>query len=281
MSEDLHRIHDMLAALFMALSPATFMAVVVVMLGLGVWVTRKGWHSRRVARAVANAPLVDLRSSAGGLVKIRGTAQPTAANPGGGPSSLIWYSRTRRTGSNSSTLATTDNSLIRDDHDVCAVNTDKTTILPSASVAKDGFLDQHTSSVEKALYSGDAVFALGELRRELPALAGVSDAGCQLASCGGVLLVSGGTEREARVLYSLRFAVQAPLALLCFGLLGFGTWAHVVGYLRQAATDCTPAGLRCADATKSKDDPTPTFGRPIRLAGSGRHPQGGFQGAAR
>jgi len=187
MSEDLRRIHDALAALFMALSPATFMAVVVVMLGLGVWVTRKGWHSRRVARAVANAPLVDLRSSAGGLVKIRGTAQPTAANPGGGPSSLIWYSRTRRSGSNSSTLATTDNSLIRDDHDVCAVNTDKTTILPSASVAKDGFLDQHTSSV----------------------------------------------------------------------------------------------GLRCADATKSKDDPTPTFGRPIRLAGSGRHPQGGFQGAAR
>ena len=230
MTEDLHRIHDMLAALFMALSPAVFVAVIVVLLGLGLWITRKAWHSRRVARAVANAPLVDLRSNASGLVKFRGTAQPPAPKPGRGPSSLIWYSRTRRSGSNSSTLTTTDNFLIRDDHGVCAVNTDKTTILPSASVAKDGFLDQHSSSVEKALYVGDPVFALGELRRDLPPLAGASDARCQLASCGGVLLVSGGSEREARVLYRLWFAVQAPLALLSFGLLGFGAWAHVVGY---------------------------------------------------
>ncbi|MBK6471247.1 MAG: hypothetical protein IPF94_11090 [Betaproteobacteria bacterium] len=110
------------------------------------------------------------------------------------------------------------------------MNTDKTTILPSSSVAKDGFLDQKSFSVEKALYAGDPVFALGELRRDLPPLAGVSVARCQLAPFGGVLLVSGGSEREARVLHNLWFAVQAPLALLCFGLLVFGTWAHMVGY---------------------------------------------------
>ena len=230
MSEDLHRIHDMLAAFFMVLSPAVFVAVFVVLLGLGLWITRRAWHSQRVALAVANAPLVDLRSNVGGLVKFRGTAQPPAAKPGRSPSSVIWYSRTRRSGSNSSTLTTTDNFLIQDDHGVCAVNTDKTTILPSSSVAKDGFLDQKSFSVEKALYAGDPVFALGELRRDLPPLAGVSVARCQLAPFGGVLLVSGGSEREARVLYNLWFAVQAPLALLCFGLLVFGTWAHMVGY---------------------------------------------------
>ncbi|MBK6471248.1 MAG: hypothetical protein IPF94_11095 [Betaproteobacteria bacterium] len=83
MSEDLHRIHDMLAAFFMVLSPAVFVAVFVVLLGLGLWITRRAWHSQRVARAVANAPLVDLRSNVGGLVKFRGTAQPRPQSPAG------------------------------------------------------------------------------------------------------------------------------------------------------------------------------------------------------
>lgn len=97
-------------------------------------------------------------------------------------------------------------------------------------MAKEGFLDPQRSSVEKALYSGDPVFALGALRRDLPPLAGVAEASCRLARAGGVLLVSGGSEREAQVLHRLWFGVQALLALLGLGLLVFGAWAHVVGY---------------------------------------------------
>lgn len=51
--------------------------------------------------------------------------------------------------------------------------------------------------------AGDAVFALGELRRGLPASPGVGHAPCQLARVGGVLLVSGASEREAKVLHAL------------------------------------------------------------------------------
>lgn len=32
------------------------------------------------------------------------------------------------------------------------------------------------------------------------------------------------------MLYTLWLVVQAPLSLLCWGLLGFGAWAHVEGY---------------------------------------------------
>lgn len=230
MNEDLQRIHDMLAAAFMALSPALFVAVFIVLLGGLLWVLRQAWRKLRIVRAVTSAPLVDLRSTAAGLVKIRGTAQPPAPKPGQAASSIVWYSRRRRSGSHTSTLTTTDNFVIRDAHGVCAVNTNKTSILPSASLATEGFLDKSRSSVEKALYAGEAVFALGELRRDLPALAGVGHAPCQLARVGGVLLVSGASEREAKVLHGLWFLVQAPLALLGLGLLVFGTWAHVMGY---------------------------------------------------
>jgi glyoxylase-like metal-dependent hydrolase (beta-lactamase superfamily II) len=49
------------------------------------------------------------------------------------------------------------------------------------------------------LYTGDAVFALGALRFGLPPLSGVGQARCQLVRSSGVLLVSGASEREAKV----------------------------------------------------------------------------------
>jgi hypothetical protein len=97
---------------------------------------------------------------------------------------IVWLSRSRRSGSASSTLTSTANFSIHDAHGVCAVDTRKATILPSSSVAHEGFLDKSRSSVEKALYRGDPVFALGQLRRGLPPLAGVPDAPCQLVTAG-------------------------------------------------------------------------------------------------
>jgi len=230
MNEDLERLHDMLVAAFMALSPAVFVAVFAILLGLLLWALRQALRNLRIVQAVAKAPLVDLRSTVAGLVKIRGTAHPPEPRPGRAPSSIVWYSRHRRSGNNTSTLSTTDNFVIRDAHGDCAVNTGKTTILPAASLATEGFLDKSRSSVERALYTGDAVFALGALRFGLPPLSGVAHARCQLVRSSGVLLVSGASEREAKVLHTLWFIVQAPLALLCLGLLGFGTWAHLIGY---------------------------------------------------
>ncbi|MFN0183484.1 MAG: hypothetical protein ACKVQR_06655 [Aquabacterium sp.] len=164
-------------------------------------------------------------------IKLRGTAQPAAAKAGQGPGLVIWYSRSEGSGGNRSSLTSTDNFVIRDEHGECAVHTRITVMRPSDYTATEGFLDKSRSSrVEQALYAGDAVFAVGELRRDLPRLAGVTDAPCQLARYGGVLLVSGESERATRVFFRLWSLVQAPLALLCFALLGFGSWAHVVGY---------------------------------------------------
>ena len=74
--EGLHPIHDVLAALFMALSPAVFVAVIVVLLGVGLWIARKARHSQRAARANAHVQLVDARSNVAGPMKFHGAAQP-------------------------------------------------------------------------------------------------------------------------------------------------------------------------------------------------------------
>ena len=76
MNEDLQRLHDMLVAAFMALSPALFVAVFAILLGLLLGALRQALRNLRIVQAVAKAPLVDLRSTVAGLVKIRGTAQP-------------------------------------------------------------------------------------------------------------------------------------------------------------------------------------------------------------
>lgn len=230
MTEDLQRLRDLVGAAFMVLPPAVVVAVVAGLLVLGLWAARNAVRSLLTARAVRHAPLVHLGSTARGLVKLRGTAhRPT----GSAPSPIVWYTRTRRSGSDRSTLTTTDNFLIRDPHGACAVNTVAATLIGSETSHREGFLDDSRSTSEKLLRAGDAVFALGELRRDLPPLAGVADVPCQLARCRGVLLVSGGSERHATVLFWLWFIVQAPAAALCLGLAAFGGAAHVLSYPPQ------------------------------------------------
>lgn len=144
------------------------------------------------------------------------------------PFFIVWYFRGSRSGSNSSTRATTDNFLIQDEYGVCAVDSAKADIVPTTHKASHAFLDTRRTSVEKIIHAGDPVFAIGELRRGLPPLAGMPEVQCQLA--GGVMLVSGSPERYVKVLYGLWFLVQAPLTLLFLGLLTFGAWIHISSY---------------------------------------------------
>jgi hypothetical protein len=230
MTDDLKRIHEMLWGLFAVLPPAVFVGVSVVVLGLAVWTARHALHSHRIAQAIDQAPLVDLRSNVQGLVKLRGVTQPPTPRPGAAPSAIVWYSSSQHSHGNRSTRTSIDHFVIRDEHAACAVDALQTTILGSRSDTSEGFLDKSRWSTEKTLFTGDAVFALGALRRDLPPLAGVPDARVQLVRIDGVLLVSGESERQTQVLYRLWFIVQAPLAMLCFGLLAFGGWAHVMSY---------------------------------------------------
>lgn len=230
MNEDLQRVLHMLANLFAGMPPVVFVVACLVLLVLTLWAAHAAWHSYRILDAVANAPLADLRSNATGLVKLRGTAQPPPAPSGQSPSALVWYQRRSRSGSNSSTLTTTDNFLIQDDYGVCAVDTEKAEIVPTTNDASHAFLDKSRSTVEKIIRTGDPVFAIGELRRNLPPPSGMADVHCQLTRFGGVLFVSGSPERYVKVLYRLWFLVQLPLVLLCFGLLAFGAWIHISSY---------------------------------------------------
>ena len=218
------------AGLFAPMPPAVFVVVGLALLTVTLWLTHLAWHSYRVVSAVANAPLADLRSPSAGLIKLRGTAEPPPAPAGQPASSIVWYSRSSRSGSNSSTLTTTQNFLIRDEHGACGVETARAEIVPTRSVSDHAFLDRSRTTSEQVIHAGDPVFAVGELRRDLPALAGLPDGHCQLSRSRGVLLVGGSTERYVTVLYVLWASVYSLLGLLCFGVLAVGAWAHVSSY---------------------------------------------------
>ncbi len=226
----------MLGNLFAGMPPAVFVAAVVIVLAVTVWQAHRALRSYRIVKAIAKAPLVDLRSRASGLVKLRGTAQPPPALPGKSPATIVWYSGSSRSGSNRSTRTTTDNFLIEDDHGRCAVETAKAEIVPTRSVYSEGFLDQSRSMSEKIIHAGDPVFAIGELRRGQPLPAGLSAASCQLARRGGVLLVSGSPERHVTVLNTLWTVVHMLLGLLCGGALAYGAWAHIGSYPPSAGS---------------------------------------------
>lgn len=229
MLDDLQHGLGMLNSLFGGMPPAVF---AIVSLGLSCLTLYVGWRARRsalIVLAVARVPLTDLRTHTVGLMKLRGAAHPPPARDGAGPSPVVWYYRRTRSGSGSSTLATTGHFLIRDAYGVCAVDSGKADVVPTSSESSHAFLDTSRTTVEKVIHTGDSVFAIGELRRGL-APTDLAGATCQLVRSGGVLLVSGSPERDVKVLYGLWFAVQAPLTLLFLVLLTFGGWSHITSY---------------------------------------------------
>lgn len=230
MNEDLQRALQMLINLFTQLPPVAFVAAGVVLLAIGVWASHATWRSYRILDAVANAPLGDLRSTAGGWVKLRGTAQPLAAKPGQIPSGIVWYKRHSMWGSDSSTLVTTDTILIQDDYGICAVDSEKAEIRPTTHETSRAFLDRSRSTTVQIIRTGDPLFAIGELRRNPLSLSGASTPHCELTRSGGVLLVSGSPERSVKIHYRLWLLVQLPLALLCCGLLAFAALIHIGSY---------------------------------------------------
>ncbi len=230
MTEDLQRALQMLVNLFTQLPPAGFVVAGAVLLALALWASHATWHSYRILDAVANAPLADLRSTASGRVKLRGTAQPLAAKPGQPPSGIVWYKRQSMWGSSRSTLVTTDTILIQDDYGVCSVDSEKAEIRPSTHETSHAFLDRSRSTTEQMIRTGDPLFAIGELRRDPLSLSGAGKPQCELTRSGGVLLVSGSPERSVKIYYRLWLLVQLPLALLCCGLLAFAALIHIGSY---------------------------------------------------
>ncbi len=230
MNEVQQRALQMLINLFTEMPPMAFLAAGVVLLVLTLWATHAAWQSYRILDAVANAPLADLRSTATGLVKLRGTAQTLPAKPGQVPSGIVWYKRDRWSGSDSSTLVTTDAILIQDDYGICAVDSERAEVRPTTHETRHAFLDKSRSTTEQIIHAGDPLFAIGELRRNAPVLSGAPNVHCELARFGGVLLVSGSPERNVKVHYRLWLLVQLPLALLCCGLLAFAALIHIGSY---------------------------------------------------
>ena len=230
MNEDLQRALQMLLNLFAEMPPVAFVAVGVVLLASGLWASHATWHSYRILDAVANAPLADLRSTTGGWVKLRGTAQPPATKPGQTPSGIVWYKRQSMWGSNRSTLVTTDAILIQDDYGICAVDSEKAEIRPTTHETSHAFLDQSKSTTVEFIRTGDPLFAIGELQRKPLSLSGASNVQWELTRSGGVLLVSGSPERSVKIYYRLWLLVQLPLALLCCGLLAFAALIHIGSY---------------------------------------------------
>lgn len=225
MDEDLAPVFRGIADLFAGMPPAVFLTLASGLLGLALWALVRAGGSVRTVLAVARTPLADLRSMAGGRVRLRGTAQPGQSGRG-----VIWYSRSRRSGRDSSTLTTTDNFCIEDVHGRCAVQTARTHIVPTRSDHSGGFGGQRSSAVERMIQIGDPVFAIGSLQRDLPPLADVPGVHCRLVRAGGVLLVSGASEAEVRVLCGLWAVVQTVCAAACAAVLALGVWAHLASY---------------------------------------------------
>ena len=224
MHERLGRVYSALAGLFALMPVAIFVAVGLSLLGLGLYAGQHAWHSLRIVLAVVNAPSADLRSSAAGMVKLQARAQPPPARAGAGP---VWYFRESRSKGGGSTLATNGYFLLQDEHGQCAVDSGEAIIVATTSESKHAFLDSSSTTVEKAIHAGDPVFAIGELKRRMPAPAGMPGVQCRLAPSGGVLLVSGSPQRYVLALYGLWFVVQATLALLPLSLLALGVWLRM------------------------------------------------------
>lgn len=212
------------------LEQAVIIAFTLAALMLAFYSGYKGLQGYRILDAIAHAPLADLRSNAAGLVKLRGTAQPPPAQSGKSPSSIIWYSRSTRSGSSSSTLTTTDNFLLQDNYGVCAVDSAKANIEPTVSESSHAFLNSSNTRTEEVIHANDPVFAIGEIRRDLPPLAGIPAVDCQLAKSGGVLLFSGASERDVKVLYRLWLAVQMAGVVLCLALAVFCAMVYIEKY---------------------------------------------------
>ncbi|MGE0384917.1 MAG: hypothetical protein AB7Q97_09330 [Gammaproteobacteria bacterium] len=230
MSEAMQRALQMLVRLFIEMPPLAFAVAGAVLLGLALWASCATWHSHRVLDAIANAPVVDLRSTAAGWVKLRGTAHPLPAKPGSVASGIVWYKRDRWTGGDRSTLVTTDPILVRDDYGICAVDSEKADVRPTTHETSHAFLDRSRSTTEQVIRAGDPVFAIGELRRAQSSLPGAAGIHCELTRTGGVLLVSGSPERNVQVYFRLLLLVQLPLALMCIVLMTFGALIHVGSY---------------------------------------------------
>ncbi len=226
MIETAQRVLGMFVSLFAGIPPLVSALVFLVLLSVTLWVAHAAWHSYRVLDAVANAPLADLRSNAGGLVKLRGTAQPPPARDGYSPSSIVWHKKHSRWGTSSSTTVTVGHFLIEDEHGVCAVDSEQAEVIPTTHESSRGFLGSSRSTTEQSIHTGDALLAIGELRRDLPAPPGMADVRCQLVRTGGVLLVSGDAERGVKVRYGIWLGVQLVPTLLGLGLLALGALVH-------------------------------------------------------
>jgi hypothetical protein len=225
---------------FVGLSPAWLLVDTILLVAAALWLARRALPLYRILRALQTAPLATVRSGASGTVKLAGHAWPGSDHA---PSSLtntpyVWCvtgkfdSRSSIGGGRSGSYSVAP-MLVRDATGECVVDPREATVVPTIVQGKT---DRHifsgsTSVVERLIRPGDPVIAIGELRSAKEKANPRAPASCRLGKPkGGVLLVSGKSERRTLVRFHLLFWPAALAAAFCalLGLRGF--FAHVQSY---------------------------------------------------
>jgi hypothetical protein len=236
---------------FVGLSPAWLLVDTLGLLALAVWLALKAYPLGRIVHALHTAPPATVRSDAQGTIKVYGHAFPGSDHA---PSSLtrtpyVWCvyskfdSRSIR-GAGSSGSYSVAPILVRDATGECVVNPQEATVLHTLIKGKSAshMFGGSTSESERLILPGDAVIAIGELRRKTEKVNPGAPATFQLRKArGGVLLVSGKSERRTLVRFHLLFWPAVVAAALCAFLALNGFSAHVESYPGQSLAEYVDA----------------------------------------
>jgi len=244
-------VFDYVVALVPRIPAAWILIGTVVLLGLAIWLTRRWVPYSRIIEGLQSAALVTSDSTASGLVKLLGQAQPGSDHAPSPYSKTpyVWCKTetvvSRSTGSFRKTGSySVDPMLIRDSAGDCLVDPQEAVVVPTLkkSTFRNNSFDKSTSRKEVLILPGDPVVALGQISRPQPKPGREREPSCRLRkSENGVLLFSGKSERDTLLRFRLYFWSTLTAVILCLELTAFGFWAHLQGYPNQSVGEYVEA----------------------------------------
>ena len=201
--------------------------------------------------ALHTAPPATVRSDTPGTVKLYGHAFPGSDHAKSTLTNTpyVWrvyekFDSSSIRGRGSSGSYSVSPIVVRDATGECVVDPQQATVVHTLIMgrADSRMFGGSTSQTEKLILPGDAVIAIGELRRETEKANPGAPASYRLRKPkGGVLLVSGKNERRTRVRFHLLFWPAALVTAVCAPSAVRGFLVHVESYPGQSLAEYVEA----------------------------------------
>lgn len=231
---------DYVEDFFVGLSPAWLLVDTAGLIALAVWLGRRAYPWYRILRALRSAPLATVKSNASGTVKLLGHAYPGSDHASSTLTSTpyVWcvyekFDSRSIVGMGRSGSYSVSPILVRDATGECVVDPQQAVVVPTLVKGRSDrhMFNDSTSQIERLILPGDPVVAIGELRSVKERVDPGAPASYRLLKPkGGVLLVSGKSERRTLLRFRLLFWPAAAAAALC-ALIGMrGLIVHVESY---------------------------------------------------